>query len=135
MGTRSGAGHFFLNLLRVGTGLLFIQHGAQKLLGIFGFPAPAHFPALFWFIGWAETIGGILVALGLFTRPLAFLFAGEMAVAYLTGHLPAGPFPIANRGEPAVFFLLIYLFLAANGGGSFGLDGLLQARRRSRPAS
>jgi putative oxidoreductase len=134
-GARSGFSHFFLNLLRVMTGLLFMQHGAQKMFGLFGFPAPVQFPSLIWVAGVLELFGGALIAVGLFTRPLAFLLAGEMAYAYFTSHFPNGPFPIANRGEPAVFFLVIYLFLAANGGGAFSLDGLFAARRRRSAAA
>ena len=128
-GTHSGIGHFFLNLLRIGAGLLFMQHGAQKMFGLFGFPS------LMWVAGMMELWGGLLIALGLFTRPLAFVLACEMAYAYFTSHFPNGPLPIANRGEPAMFFLLIYLFLAANGGGAFSVDGLLAVRRRRSAAA
>ena len=80
-----------------------------------------------------ETVGGPLIILGLFTRPVVFILAGEMAVAYFTAHMPKGLWPIMNGGERAVFYCWVYLFFAANGAGSFSLDGLW-ARRRSREA-
>ena len=85
---------------------------------------------LLWWAGVLEFVGGILIALGLLTRPVAFLLAGEMAVAYVRSHLPQG-FWLMNEGERAALYCFIYLFLAANGGGSFSLDGLLRSRRRA----
>lgn len=134
-GARSGASHFFLNLLRIGAGLAFMQHGAQKLFGALGARGVAEFPSQFWLAGTLEMWGGLLIVVGLFTRPVAFVLAGEMAWAYLQSHLPQSFFPLVNRGEPALLFLLIYLFLAANGGGGFSLDGLMALRRRGAPAS
>jgi putative oxidoreductase len=135
VGAKSGASHFFLNLLRMGAGLSFMQHGAQKLFGALGGQGGAEFPSQFWLAGMLETWGGLLIVLGLFTRPLAFVLAGEMAWAYIQSHLPQSVFPIVNRGEPAILFMLIWLFIAANGGGAFSVDGLLALRRRSRVAS
>ena len=114
-----------LNLLRMVTGLLFLCHGAQKLFGAFG----GHQMALASQMGLAgvlEFFGGSAIFLGLFTRPVAFILAGEMAVAYWTVHAHAGPFPIANHGELAVLYCFIYLFLAANGGGKFSLGARLR---------
>ena len=71
-----------------------------------------------------ELIGGSMIILGLFTRPVAFVLSGQMAVAYWMAHAPRGPWPIQNGGELAVLFCFVYLFLFANGGGSFSLDGL-----------
>lgn len=134
-GARSGFGHFFLNLLRIGAGLLFIQHGAAKVLGpAFGFGDPAATASLFWWVGWWEIVSGLAVALGLATRPIALLIALEMAYAYFSAHFPNGWLPLTNRGEPALMYLLITAFLAANGGGAFGLDGLIAARRRRSAA-
>lgn len=79
-----------------------------------------------------EFWGGLLIVLGLLTRPVAFVLAGEMAWAYVSAHLPQSFYPLVNRGEPAFLFGLIFLFLAANGGGAFSLDGLIGSRRRSR---
>ncbi len=129
-GARSGASHFFLNVLRVGAGLLFMQHGAQKLLGVLGAQGTVPFGSQFWLDGMLEVWGGLLIVLGLLTRPVAFVLAGEMAWAYLQAHLPQGFFPIMNQGEVPLLFMLVYLFLAANGGGAFSLDGLIALKRR-----
>ena len=133
-GARSGFSHFFLNVLRIGAALLFMQHGAQKLFGVLGSPGGAEFPSQIWLAGMLELWGGLLILLGLFTRPVALLVAGEMAVAYLTSHMPNGFFPVVNRGELALLFMLIWLFIAANGGGGFSLDGLIASRRRGSTA-
>ncbi len=132
--TRSTISHVFLNLLRIVTGLMFMQHGAQKLFGILGFQHPVALASLFGVAGVLEFFGGALIVLGLFTRPVAFVLAGEMAVAYFKAHFPLSWFPIVSGGELAVLYCFIYLFLAANGGGRFSLDGL-RARRKGRAAS
>ncbi|WP_370647991.1 DoxX family protein [Phyllobacterium meliloti] len=112
-----------LSVLRIITALLFVAHGTSKL---FGFPMamdPA--PNLMSLIGVAailEFVGGILLALGLFTRPIAFLLSGEMAVAYWMAHAPQGFYPIVNHGESAVLFCFVFLYLAAAGPGSWALD-------------
>ena len=134
VGAQSGASHFFLNLLRVGAAVSFMQHGAQKLFGAFGADGGATFPSQFWLAGTLELWGGLLILVGLFTRPVAFVLAGEMAWAYFQSHFPTSVFTALNRGEPAVLFCLIYLFLAANGGGAFSIDGLMEARRRRKAA-
>ncbi|MBI3933070.1 MAG: DoxX family protein [Acidobacteria bacterium] len=111
------------------TAFLFWQYGVRKFFGWFGGRRVEVF-ALRWFAGIMESFGAPLIALGLFTRPLAFLLAGEMATAYWTSHFPRGPgfWPIQNGGEPAVLFCFIYLFLFAAGPGRFSLDGLLSRR-------
>jgi putative oxidoreductase len=123
------------NLLRIFAGFAFAQHGAQKLFGWFGGMGPeggtAQLMSLMGLAGTIEFVGGLLIMLGLFTRPIAFLASGEMAVAYFMSHFPRGFWPIENRGEPAVLFCFIFLFLAAHGAGTISLDALL-ARRRSR---
>ncbi len=131
-GSRSGISHFFLNVFRIAFALMFMQHGAQKLLGMFGAEATVEMLSLRWWAGVLELYGGGLLALGLFTRPVAFLLAGEMAVAYFMAHFPRGWIPIENRGELAVLYCFAFLFLAANGGGAFSVDGWLEARRRAR---
>jgi putative oxidoreductase len=78
-GTKSGPSHFFLNALRIGAGLTFMQHGAQNLFGALGGQNIAEFPSQFWLAGMLEMWGGLLIVLGLFTRPVAFVLAGEMA--------------------------------------------------------
>lgn len=121
---------FTLNAMRIVFALDYMQHGAQKLFGLWGF---AHPVALFSQMGAAgviEFFGGAMLALGLFTRPLAFILSGEMAVAFFQAHFPRAFLPIVNHGELPVLFCWAFLFFAANGGGSFSLDGL-RARRRS----
>ena len=121
-------------LLRIVTGLLFMQHGVQKLFGLLIDPsrgpwtgAPPMF-SQFWFAGVLETFGGALIVLGFFTRPVAFLLAGEMAVAYFQAHFPRSLWPILNGGEPVVLFCFIYLYLFAVGAGPWSIDAL---RRRT----
>ena len=115
----------FLSVLRIVTAFLFMQHGGQKL---FGFPAPPQvtYP-LFSLIGVAgilELFGGLLLFLGLFTRPVAFLLSGLMAVAYFMAHAPQGFWPLLNRGELAVLYCFVFLYLAVAGSGSWSLDRL-----------
>ncbi len=112
-----------LNLLRIVTGFLFIPHGAQKLFGLFArHPAPLF--SLLGLAGVLEFFGGIAILTGFFTRPVAFVLSGEMAVAYWTVHAHYGWLPFLNHGELAVLFCFVFLFLCANGGGSFSIDGL-----------
>ncbi|MGH8346590.1 MAG: DoxX family protein [Pseudomonas sp.] len=113
-----------LSVLRIITAFLFLQHGTAKL---FGFPHVAFFDelSLFSLIGFAgvlEAVGGLLLVLGLFTRPVAFILSGEMAFAYFIGHAPKGLFPLLNNGEPAILFCFIFLYLVAAGGGAWSLD-------------
>ena len=117
--------------LRIVAAFLFITHGTAKL---FGFPSapdqPAFIPAmgtLPWFAAVLETFGGSLLLLGLFTRPVAFLLSGEMAVAYFKAHAPGGFWPTLNHGEAAVLFCFIWLFFAGAGPGPWSIDA---ARRR-----
>lgn len=117
-----------LNLLRIFTGFLFIPHGAQKLFGWFGGfgGTPGNTAELFSMIGLAgalEFFGGILVMVGFFTRPTAFILSGLMAVAYWMAHGTSAFLPFINRGEMAVLYCFVFLFLAASGGGKFSLDG------------
>lgn len=102
-----------------------MQHGGQKL---FSFPAPPQAThSLFSLIGVAgilELFGGLLLFLGLFTRPVAFLLSGQMAVAYFMAHAPHGFWPLLNRGELAVLYCFIFLYLTVAGGGSWSLDRL-----------
>ncbi len=130
---RSGVAQFTHNALRIVVGFLFWLHGLEKRFGIFGFDEPVELMSRMGAAAVIETVGGPLIILGLFTRPVAFILAGEMAVAYFTAHMPRGLWPIMNAGERAVFYCWVYLFFAANGAGAFSLDGLW-ARRRSREA-
>jgi putative oxidoreductase len=118
-----------LSLLRIVTAFLFMAHGAQKLLG---FPAPmTNPPALFSLIGLAgtlELVGGALLLVGLFTRPVAFILSGEMAFAYFMAHAGQGFWPLLNRGELAALYCFVFLYLAAAGGGPWSLDHALRRR-------
>lgn len=112
--------------------LVHMQHGLQKLFGMFGAPnRPGGAVAalsLMWFVGVLELVGTALVAVGLFTRPVAFVLAGEMAVAYFWRHAPNGFFPVVNRGEPAVLLCFVFLYMAAAGAGPYSVDALLARR-------
>ena len=121
-------------LLRIVTALLFICPGGLKLFGWFGgMPAGFTLTPLLRTAGWIEVVGGSLILLGLFTRPVAFIASGEMAFAYFIGHYPQGFWPIKNHGEPAVLNCFIFLFLSAAGAGPFSLDALLARRRKPNP--
>jgi len=121
-------------LLRIVAGLLFIHPGGMKLLGWFGgMPAGVPMTPLLYTAGIIELVGGALILIGLFTRPVAFLASGEMAFAYFMGHFPNGFWPIQNHGEPAVLFCFIFLFLFGNGAGPFSLDALIAKKRRGDP--
>jgi putative oxidoreductase len=116
-------------LIRVVAGLLFMQHGLEKL---FGFAGARPEPTL-WAVrgvgGILETVGGPLIVLGLFTRPTAFILSGEMAVAYFRSWAPRGFFPIANGGEEATLFCYLYLWLWTAGGGTWSVDAIIQHGR------
>lgn len=118
-----------LSILRIVSAFLFMAHGAQKLFGVPGpDKAPVELFSLMGMAGGLEFFGGLLVLLGLFTRPAAFLLSGQMAVAYFMVHAPRGFWPILNQGELAALYSFIFLYLAAAGGGPWSLDRLLQNR-------
>ena len=125
-------------LLRVVSGLLFLQAGGVKIFDWFG-GVPAQFgghPPIMsqtWIGGMLEVYGGAAILLGLLTRPVAFILSGEMAVAYFQFHQPSGFWPIQNHGEPAVLLCFIFLYMAAQGGGEWSLDALLRRRRKGTP--
>lgn len=121
--------------LRIAAGLFFLMHGGQKMLGWFGGfmgqpGATAPLMSQMGLAGVLELVGGAMLVLGLLTRPVAFLLAGEMAVAYFQAHFPRGFWPIQNQGEAAALYSLIFLFFAGNGDGGFSLDSLIRNRRR-----
>lgn len=126
-----------LSVLRIVAAFLFMAHGTQKLFGLpgSGQPMVTHLFTLFGTAGILETFGGSLLLLGLFTRPVAFLLSGEMAVAYFKQHAVAGFWPILNHGELPVLFSFLWLYLSAVGGGPWSLDALLRARRAARAAT
>lgn len=127
---------FVLALTRVVFAFLFACHGAMKLFGAFGGHAMLHSPLLqtvaalihhsplMLTAGILEVGGGLFIALGLFTRPVAFLLSGEMAVAYFKAHFPGGFWPILNHGELAVLYCFFFLYLAVRGAGAVSIDGL-----------
>lgn len=113
-----------LSVLRIVVALLFMEHGTSKL---FGFPAwPAHggpsMASLLWFAGVIEALGGLLLALGLFIRPVAFIMSGEMAIGYWTSHAPHGFFPLLTGGDAAVLYCFVFLYLFIVGGGAWSID-------------
>ena len=120
-----------LAVLRIVTALLFIEHGTQKLLG---FPAPqmpmgagGGLPPMMLMAGVLETAGGLMVLVGFLTRPIAFILAGEMAVAYWMVHVGMGGFfPVNNGGDGAVLFCFVFLYLVIAGPGTWSIDGSRQ---------
>lgn len=119
-----------LSLVRIVSAFLFMQHGAMKL---FGFPAPfMHDVQLVSLIGLAgilELFGGLLLLIGLFTRPVAFILSGQMAFAYFMAHAPQGFWPILNHGELAIMFCFVFLYFSIAGGGSWSVDCLCKCKR------
>ena len=118
-------------LFRFVAGFQLWQHGAQKLLGFFRAQprdVPLEWFSLMWTAGVIEFFGGALIAFGLFTRPVAFVLTGHMAVIFWWRHFP--PFwPLVNRGEPAVLYCFMFLLLWAWGGGAFSIDAVLAKRK------
>lgn len=116
-----------LSILRIASAFIFIPSGTMKLLG---WPVPmpqgASVPVFseIWFGGVIEMIGGLLLLLGLFTRPVAFLAAGEMAVAYFQFHAPHGFWPSVNQGTAAALFCFIFLYISSAGPGPWSLDAI-----------
>lgn len=121
-----------LSILRIIAATLFMQHGLQKL---FGFPgtqaASPEFLSLVGIAGILEFFGGFLLLIGLFTRPVAFLLSGEMAVAYFMMHASRSYWPMLNQGELAVIFCFVFLYIAAAGGGAWSVDRIRATHRSS----
>ena len=115
-----------LGLLRIVAAFLFLQHGTAKLLHVPHDPMFDQLPlfSLIGFAGAIEIVGSVLLLIGLFTRPTAFILSGEMAVAYFMAHAPRGNVlsPALNAGEPAVLFCFIFLLLAVTGAGAWSVD-------------
>ena len=111
-------------LLRMVAGFLFFQHGLQKLFGIPGTQPPVDLMTQVGLAGVIELIGGVLIAVGLFTSPVAFIASGEMAVAYFQMHAPRGFWPLVNGGELAALYSFLFLYFAAVGSGKWSVDSL-----------
>ncbi len=127
---------YLASLLRVVAALLFFEHGTQKLFGVPPGQPYVGFPdfSMLGIAGMLEVVGGLLVLVGLYTRPVAFILCGEMAVAYFRAHWPRAWFPINNFGEITVFFCFYFLYLSAAGAGVWSLDHRM-ARQKSKPPS
>ena len=119
----------FLSVMRIGVGLLFMQHGAQKLFGwlggVDGQGGTAQLMSQIGLAGVLEFFGGALIVLGLLTRLTAFLLSGQMLVAYLQAHMPQGGLPVQNGGELALLFSVVFLYLVAAGPGRWSVDAAL----------
>ena len=118
---------YVLSIVRIMVALLFFEHGTSR---IFGWPSPLPTPpwfSLLWFAGTIELFAP-LVVLGLFTRTVAFIFSGEMAFAYFIAHAPNGFYPIINRGDAAILYCFIFLYIAFAGGGPWSLDAWWRRR-------
>jgi putative oxidoreductase len=113
-----------LGVLRIVTGLLFLQHGTAKLFGVPHFEMfdGVQLFSLMGVAGVLELAGGALIVLGLFTRPVAFILSGMMAVAYFMAHAPQGFSPLLNQGELAILYCFVFLYLSAAGAGAFSID-------------
>ena len=119
-----------LSILRIAAAFMFLAHGAQKLFGFLappGSPSPAMFSQI-WVGGVIELFGGLLLLLGLFTRPVAFVLSGEAAFAYFIGHAPRNFFPALNGGDAAILYCFMFLYLAAAGPGPWSLDAARERR-------
>ncbi len=121
------ASPYLLSVLRIVAALLFMQHGAQKLFG-FGGGEGVELMSLMGLAGVLEFFGGLLLALGLLTRPVAFILSGQMAFAYFMAHAPASAYPVLNHGDLAVLFCFTFLYLSSAGGGAWSLDRLLRRK-------
>jgi len=118
-----------LSVLRIMTALLFLQHGTAKF---FGFPRVAMFDnlqilSLLGAAGVLELVGGVLILIGLFTRPVAFILSGFMAIAYFMAHAPQDFYPLLNQGELAVLYCFVFLYFSVAGGGEWSVDAARQA--------
>ncbi len=121
-------------VLRIVSGVLFACHGAQKLFGVLGSDGVPLLSRV-GLAGVIELFGGGLIALGLFTPYAAVIASGEMAFAYFLAHAPRGSWPIVNRGELAMLYSFLFLYIAARGAGPLSLDRLFKGQRKQEPAS
>ena len=112
----------FLSVLRIVAAFTFIAHGTQKLVGFPAAGPPFRLMSMLGAAGIIETVGGLLMLLGLFSRPVAFILSGQMAVAYFTQHAPRGTWPLVNGGELAVLYSFLWLYFSAAGPGPLSVD-------------
>lgn len=115
-----------LSVLRIMAGLLFLEHGTAKFFGFPPFMETVPLFSLYGAAGAIELVGGILLILGLFTRPAAFIMSGEMAFAYFMAHAPSSFFPILNQGEAAILYCFVFLYLTFAGAGPWSLDATMR---------
>ncbi|WP_025560562.1 DoxX family protein [Sphingomonas sp. UNC305MFCol5.2] len=111
-----------LSVLRIAAALTFLHHGTSKFLGLPPFPVPPPLPPMLIAAGVIELVGGALLLIGFFTRPVSFIASGMCAVAYFMVHAPKGFFPSVNQGEAALLYAFIFLYLAAAGAGPWSVD-------------
>jgi len=116
-----------LSVLRIVTAFIFLLHGTAKILHVPFQPQYLNMPmfSMIWWAGMLELIGGFLMLIGLFTRPVAFILAGEMAVAYFMAHAPKAALPILNQGDAAVLYCFVFLYFVFVGAGPWSLDAML----------
>jgi putative oxidoreductase len=123
-----------LSIVRIIIALLFLEHGSAKLLG---FPPPPNghpaFLTLLWVQGMIELVGGALLAIGLFTRPAAFVLSGDMAVGYFMAHAPKGFFPLLNGGDGAILYCFIFLVFFVAGPGRWSVDAKIEDSTSTQP--
>lgn len=131
--TSASAAPHILSLLRLFAAGSFLSHGTMK---IFSWPAPFEYPmsGLIYIAGLMEVVGGLLLAIGLATRPVAFVLSGLMAFAYFMAHAPQSFFPVLNGGEPSMLYCFLFLYIAAAGPGPWSVDATLARRADPRPA-
>ena len=127
MAARSGLEGYAYAAMRIVTGLLFLFHGLQKVLGLYGGQVQA-VGSLPWVAGVIEVTGGVLVMVGLFTALTAFICSGEMAAAYFMAHFPKAFWPIENQGELAALYCFVFLYIASRGGGPVSVDRVVRKK-------
>ena len=118
-----------LSILRIVAALIFLLHGTQKLLGFPPHPNPPAMFALSWWAAVIEIVGGPLLLIGLWTRPVAFILAGEMAFAYWLGHAPRNLFPVLNGGDAAILYCFVFLYIFFAGPGPWSVDAMMRKNR------
>jgi len=128
MAVRTTFDGYAYSAMRLAAGFLFLFHGLQKVLGMYG-GTQMGLTTLPGIAGVIELVGGTLVAIGLFTTPVAFICSGEMAVAYFMAHQPQGLWPIQNQGELAALYCFVFLYISTRGGGPISLDRMMRGKK------